>query len=92
MASSRGDHTEMPITLGTTMKTQPPTPDLAGMPTSKAHYPEKSYIPHVSIRGSAHLTLSGSIRRLPVIGFIPPFARVDAIFAIALVVDSMEQI
>jgi hypothetical protein len=90
--SRRGDQTEIPITFGTTIKTQPPTPDFAGIPTSKAHYPEKSYIPQVSIRGSAHLTCSGSQRRCPVRGFIPPLARVDAMIDIIFEVERIEQI
>jgi len=35
--SSLGDQTDIPPKLGTTIKMQPPTPDLAGTPTSKAH-------------------------------------------------------
>ncbi len=59
----------------------PPTPLLAGRPTSTTHSPAASYIPQVVITLSTRSTTSGSKTRSPVRGCTPPLASVAAISA-----------
>ena len=58
--------------------------------TWKANCPEKSYMPHECIRLSVFLTASGLSTRSPVIGQMPPLARVAAMTLALSQVTSME--
>ena len=79
--SSRGEKTAIPIWPGRTASTPPPTPLLAGRPTSATHSPAASYMPQVVITLSTRSTTSGSNTRSPVRGWTPPLASVAAISA-----------
>lgn len=81
----------IPNLAGMTARMPPLTPHLAGTPTSKAHCPAKSYMPHVYITLKASLTLRAASARSPVTGFTPPFARVAAIRARSRQVTRTEQ-
>lgn len=58
--------------------------------TWKANCPEKSYMPQECIRLSVFLTASGLSTRSPVIGQMPPLARVAAMTLALSQVTSME--
>lgn len=58
--------------------------------TWKANCPEKSYMPQECIRLRVFLTASGLSTRSPVIGQVPPFAKVAAMTLALSLVTSME--
>lgn len=90
--ASLGDQMQIPPTFGITIKMTPLLPAFPGTPTSYAHFPEESFIPHVSINGSNIRTCSGANTASPVKGFSPPLARVDAMVAMASHVEHIAQL
>ena len=81
----------MPMRWGITATMPPLTPLLAGMPTSWNHWPAASYIPQVSMTLRTSRTYSAGIARAPVIGLMPPWARVAPMSASSSVVTVTEQ-
>src|SRR5215469_5850300 len=90
-SSSRGDHTQMPISPGTTSITAPDTPLLAGSPMVKANSPEKSYMPHEDISDRHDCTVPGENTRSSVSGHTPALAKDAAATASACASISIEQ-
>lgn len=66
----------------------PEIDDLAGKPTRKPNFPEKSNIPQENITESTSATTSELKTRSPVVGHTPPFAKVEAITDNTSQVDS----
>lgn len=62
----------------------------SGIPTWKANCPEKSYMPQECIRLRVFRTASGLSTRSPVIGHMPPLARVAAMTLALSQFTSME--
>ena len=79
------------MTLGTTIRIPPQTPLLAGRPMVKANSPEKSYMPQEDIIARQFCTVSVRKTRMPLIGQIPPLARVAATTDIISAFSSMAQ-
>ena len=67
----------------------PATPLLAGRPTSKSHWPAKSYIPQVAMTLRTLATWRWSSARTPVAGLTPLLASVAPIIARSRQVTSM---
>ena len=80
----------MPIWPGRTASTPPPTPLLAGNPTSTSHLPAPSYIPHVAMTLRTCSTPAGASARSWVSGLTPLFAIVAAIRLRSRQVTSIE--
>ena len=80
-ASTRGENTPIPSLPGSTARTPPETPLLAGSPTDTSHSPAKSYMPQEAITLRTSRTTSSPTARSPVSGLTPPFASVAAITA-----------
>mmetsp|Transcript_19100 Transcript_19100/g.65611 ORF Transcript_19100/g.65611 Transcript_19100/m.65611 type:complete len:222 (-) Transcript_19100:2934-3599(-) len=76
--SSRGENAAKPQIPGTTHMMIPPTPDLAGMPTSTIQAPAPLYMPQVIIVDTVRLTTHSGITCSPVFGLRPWFASVAA--------------
>src|SRR6516164_11433781 len=91
-SSSRGDHTQIPISPGTTSITAPDTPLLAGSPMVNANSPEKSYIPHEDISDRHDRTVPGANTGSSVSGHTPPLASDAAATASIGASTSIEQL
>lgn len=87
-SSKDGDHITMPRTFGMTSIIIPEIDDLAGKPTLKPNFPEKSNIPQENITERTSPTTSELKTRSPVVGQTPPFANVEAITDKTSQVDS----
>src|SRR5215469_11349592 len=90
-SSSRGDHTAMPISPGTTSMTAPDTPLLAGSPMVNANSPEKSYMPQDDIIDRQDCTAPGVNTASSVSGQTPALASDAAATACIWVSTSIEQ-
>src|SRR5215469_6656221 len=90
-SSSRGDHTVMPISPGTTSITAPDTPLLAGSPIVNANSPEKSYMPQEDIIDRQDCTVPGANTGSSVSGHTPALASDAAATASICASTSIEQ-